>query len=220
MQLVERHVISKTDPRFAAIDAAAFASKNLYNAANYLVRQSFIHEGIYLNSAAIFHLIKQHEAYCALPRKVSYDVLRQLDKNWREFFNALAAWQKDPALFLGRPKLPNYKDKQQGRNILIYDIQAISLTGLRKGEIIPSQLGIKVYMKQTNVKQVRIAPRKGYYIVEVVYERGARSCIGQPRAPRWYRHWPQQPGGDNFRQSELRAPHCQRSSHQVDQPVL
>jgi putative transposase len=33
MQLVERHVIKRTDPRFRAIDAAAFASKNLYNAA-------------------------------------------------------------------------------------------------------------------------------------------------------------------------------------------
>ena len=49
MQLVERHVISRADPRFAAIDSAAFASKNLYNAANYIVRQSFIQEGVYLN---------------------------------------------------------------------------------------------------------------------------------------------------------------------------
>jgi hypothetical protein len=30
MQLVEQHVISKTDYRFGAIDQAAFASKNLY----------------------------------------------------------------------------------------------------------------------------------------------------------------------------------------------
>jgi len=32
MKLVEQHVIERNDPRFAAIDAAAFASKNLYNA--------------------------------------------------------------------------------------------------------------------------------------------------------------------------------------------
>jgi putative transposase len=48
MQLVEQHVIRKADTRYAAIDQAAFASKNLYNAANYLVRQAFIHEGVYL----------------------------------------------------------------------------------------------------------------------------------------------------------------------------
>jgi len=31
MKLVEQHLIAKGDPRYAAIDAAAFASKNLYN---------------------------------------------------------------------------------------------------------------------------------------------------------------------------------------------
>ncbi|HTD20630.1 MAG TPA: RNA-guided endonuclease TnpB family protein, partial [Ktedonobacteraceae bacterium] len=42
MQLVEQTIIDRGDPRFAEIDHAAFAAKNLYNAANYLVRQSFI----------------------------------------------------------------------------------------------------------------------------------------------------------------------------------
>src|SRR5215831_8694790 len=37
MHLVERHVIKRADPRFAAIDRAALASKNLYNAANFVV---------------------------------------------------------------------------------------------------------------------------------------------------------------------------------------
>src|SRR5260221_13766153 len=46
MHLVERHVIKRADPRFTAIDAAAFASKNLYNAANYVVRHSFIRDGV------------------------------------------------------------------------------------------------------------------------------------------------------------------------------
>ena len=32
MQLVEQHIISMIDSRYAVIDAAAFASKNLFNA--------------------------------------------------------------------------------------------------------------------------------------------------------------------------------------------
>ena len=44
MQLVEQHVISRTDPRFASIDVAAFKSKNLYNAALYVKRQAYIFE--------------------------------------------------------------------------------------------------------------------------------------------------------------------------------
>lgn len=171
MRLVEQHVIRNADPRYAAIDHAAFASKNLYNAANYLVRQSFIHEGVYLNFVAVFHRIKSHEAYSALPRKVSNDVLRQLDHDWRAFFADLKAWTAGPAKFVGRPRLPSYKDKQKGRNLLIYDLQALSQTGLRRGEIIPSQLGISVRTRQTAVQQARIVPRRGYYVVEVVYER-------------------------------------------------
>jgi putative transposase len=79
MQLVEQHVIDKTDPRFAAIDRAAFASKNLYNAALYEQRQAFIFRGEYLCYEALYHRMKGHEAYQALPRKVSQQVLKQLE---------------------------------------------------------------------------------------------------------------------------------------------
>src|SRR3990172_2124813 len=68
MQLVEQHVINKNDPRFVVIDRAAFASKNLYNAANYLVRQSFIFQGQYISYAQMDKLMKTSPDYCALPR--------------------------------------------------------------------------------------------------------------------------------------------------------
>ena len=171
MQLVEQHIISKYDPRYETIDRTSFASKNLYNLANYHMRQSFIHQGKYLGYASVYHLVKQTDAYKALPRKVSNDVLRLLDKNWKAFRKALAAWYEDPSQFLGRPCVPKYKDKQQGRNILVYDIQALSKKGLKRGLVQPSQLGITIDTRSAHIKQVRIVPRKGYYVVEVVYER-------------------------------------------------
>ncbi len=173
MQLVERHVIKRNDPRFVAIDRAAFASKNLYNAAKYVVRQSFIHEGIYLNYHEMHRRMKDHDAYKALPAKVAPWVLRLLDKNWQRFFAALAAWQEDPAKFFGRPRLPGYKDKQQGRNLLVYTVQALSNPALQRGLIVPSLLGMSVQTRQQNVQQVRIIPRIGFYIVEVIYEHEA-----------------------------------------------
>lgn len=39
MQLAERHIIKSTGNRFAQIDELAFKSKNLYNAANYVIRR-------------------------------------------------------------------------------------------------------------------------------------------------------------------------------------
>jgi len=171
MQLVERHVITRADPRFEAIDAAAFASKNLYNAANYAVRRSFIRDGVYLDYHEMHRRLKDHEAYHALPAKVAQWVLRLLDQNWRGFFAALTAWKADPSQFLGRPKLPGYKDKQKGRNLLVYTVQALSVPALRQGVIAPSMLGVTVRTKQQHVQQVRIVPRPGFYTVEVVFER-------------------------------------------------
>ncbi len=182
MQLVEQHLIRKSDPRFAAIDRAAFASKNLYNQANYQIRQAFLHEGKYLPYAEMFHRLKQHEAYCALPRKVSNSILIQLHNNWQAFFKGNEAYREDPSQFVGRPKLPKYKDKEKGRNILIYDLQAISKKALKRGMIAPSGLGIEIPTKQTRqtIDQVRMVPRLDGYLVEVVYQRTEEQTAVDP----------------------------------------
>ena len=78
MQLVERHRVTKDQPEYASIDAAAFASKNVYNQANYQIRQTFIHEGRYLPYAEIFHRLKHLECYQALPAKVANSILIRL----------------------------------------------------------------------------------------------------------------------------------------------
>jgi putative transposase len=69
--------------------------------------------------------------------------------------------------------LPKYKDKQHGRNLLIYTIQAISKLALRRGIMHPSGLPIEIQTCQMHVDGVRIVPRTGYYVVEVVYEEPA-----------------------------------------------
>jgi putative transposase len=158
VQLVEQHVIGKHDPRYSVIDEAAFKSKNLYNAANYEIRQAFIHEGTYLNYNEIQRRMQSHEAYRALPAKVSQQILMVLDRNWKSFFEALESYQEDPSKFLGRPKLPKYKHKTEGRNILIYNIQALSKTGLKRGLIQPSMLPIEV---QTKHKPGSYRPSQG-----------------------------------------------------------
>ena len=123
MQLVEQHIIKPTDSRFGVIDAAAFAAKNLYNAANYRVRQSFLHAGVYLTYHAIYRQMKDTEQYQALPRKVSQQVLL-LDRNWKSFFAASAAYRANPSPFTGPPGLPTYLAKTKGRAALTYTVQA------------------------------------------------------------------------------------------------
>ncbi len=182
MQLVEKYVIDRNDPRYGAIDEAAFKSKNLYNAANYEIRQSYILHGKYLNYNEMDRRMQSHEAYKALPAKVSQQVLKQVDHDWDAFFKALAAYKEDPSKFKARPRIPGYKHKTEGRNMLVYTIQAISRgkRGLKRGMIKPSMLDIEVRTKQKDINQVRIVPRKGFYVVEAVYEQEEKQTPVNP----------------------------------------
>src|SRR5215470_17435656 len=170
MRLVEQHVIKRADPRFAAIDIAACASKNLYNAALDVTRQAFIHEGRVVPYEDLARDLKASVEYRALPAKVAQWVLRQVALAWAGYFAARRAWQADPTKFLGHPKLPRYLPKR-GRNLLTYTEQAISRAPMNRGYVVPSGLGIRVETRQTAIDQVRIVPHASHYTLEVIYER-------------------------------------------------
>lgn len=181
MQLVEQHIIERADPRWAIIDDAAFRSKNLYNAANYLVRQAYIFNQHFIPYTKLDKLMKLNPDYCALPRKVSQWVLKQVDHDWQAFFVGLKEWEAHPEKFKGRPRLPRYKHKTAGRNLLVYTDQAVSRRALKqKGVIQPSQLDITIKTQQHSFDQVRIVPRKNHYVVEVVYTAQPQPLPVQP----------------------------------------
>jgi len=168
MQLVEQYRIDCHDSRWVAIDAAAFASKNLYNAALYLTRQAYINDQSVIGYAQLDKLMQSTSEYRTLPAKVAQWVVRQVHLAWKSYY---AAWEADPLGFLGHPKPPKYRDKQ-GRNLLIYTEQALSRHPRNAGWIVPSGLPIRVATKRTfdAIAQVRIVPHATHYTVEVIYE--------------------------------------------------
>jgi putative transposase len=179
MRMVEQHRIGRHDPRFAAIDGAAFASKNLYNAALYQTRQAYIKDHTIIGYAALDKLMQPSNEYRALPAKVAQWVLKQVALAWTSYFAACQAWDADPTRFLGHPKLPEYLDKQ-GRNLLTYTEQAISRAPKNRGYVVPSGLGIRVETRQTTIEQVRIVPHASHYTVEVIYERAVTPADCDP----------------------------------------
>ncbi len=182
MRQVERHIVKNNSSFWKQIDNLCFLSKNLYNYANYLIRQSLIFDKVYLGFNQVYHLVKEHPDYQALPRKVSQQVLRVLAQNWKSFFEANKAYQSTPDKFTGRPKLPKYKHKTQGRNLLIYTLQAISKPELKKGIVKLSGTDITVPTKAKNIAQARIIPRIGQYVIEVVYEQAENHTGTNPEA--------------------------------------
>ena len=115
--------------------------------------------------------MKSHEAYKALPAKVSQQILMVLDNNWKSFFEALKAYKVDSLKFSGRPKLPKYKDKVKGRNLLVYTIQAISSKQLKKGiiKLSGTDFLIKTQVNPDGICQVRVVPKCDSYVIEVIY---------------------------------------------------
>ncbi|NEQ40750.1 MAG: IS200/IS605 family element transposase accessory protein TnpB, partial [Okeania sp. SIO3I5] len=86
-------------------------------------------------------------------------------------FNSIQEYKLNPEKFLGRPKLPKYKDKE-GRHLVIYTAQAVSKTSLKMGKIKLSGLNFSLptKVKQENLNQVRIVPKSDCYVIEVIYE--------------------------------------------------
>jgi IS605 OrfB family transposase len=185
MKLVEQHIIDRQDPRFAVIDPACFASKNLYNAALYILRQSFFDHESVPPYAKLAHTLKGTPEFRALPAKVAQWVVRQVCGAWDTFWKAHSAYQQCPDKFTGRPKLPHYKPKSDGRNLLVYTRQAISRPALKAGWICPSQLGITIQTKQKEVQQVRIVPHASHYVIEVIYTVKPTSCAANKLNPQW-----------------------------------
>ena len=87
MYLTERHIIKNNKE----LDELCFTSKNLYNKALYLVRQHYFETKSYLDWIKVDRLMvdSKDEDYYSLPCKVSNQILRMLDDNFKSFFALL-----------------------------------------------------------------------------------------------------------------------------------
>lgn len=181
MILVEKHIIDINHPYYKECDKLCFLSKNLYNYANYLVRQEFIRtsklkeEGkvehaTYLNYNKIRKEVIRQIDYVSLPRKVSNQTLMLLDTNWTSFFAANRDYRSNPSKYSGRPKLPKYKNPKTGRFVIMYEKGAISIKELRNGIVKLSGTNIRISTKKENITQCRIVPGNNQYTIEILYK--------------------------------------------------
>lgn len=172
VQRIEQIIIRKNHPKFKIIDQQCFHSKNLYNEANYEIRQKFIKDGEYISYKDMNFEFKTHENYKLTFSQPANCTLRVLDKNWKSYFRAIKDWKKNPSKYLGMPKLPKYL-KRDGRfpwmipnNQLIYNYE--------KGTVYIRNRLLNDYEWKCRclgrIIQVRFIPRGSCYVMEIVYE--------------------------------------------------
>jgi len=169
MHLVEKYIIDKNYSLFKEAENLCFLSNNLFSYANYIIRKKLFKTGEYLNYNAIQKQCQGTPDYTALPAKVSQQVLLRLHESGQAFFAANKEYKQHPDKFKSAPRIPKYKHKTLGRNVITYTSQAVSKSALKKGLIHLSQTQIVLATDVKEVCQVRIVPGIYHYRIEIVY---------------------------------------------------
>uniref|UniRef100_A0A6M3XK30 Putative transposase n=1 Tax=viral metagenome TaxID=1070528 RepID=A0A6M3XK30_9ZZZZ len=168
MQRVERHIIIKDKQ----IDNLCYLSKNLYNYCNYAIRQHFFETSELLSEYGLTgKLAKEKQIdYISLPAQSSQQIIKLLFRNWKSFFKANKNFKNQPEKYMGKPKMPHYKHKEKGRNIIIFTNQQIVL---KDGYVqFPKRANLNsVKTMVDNICQVRIIPQYSCSIIEIVYNK-------------------------------------------------
>ena len=184
MKLVERHIIKQSNINYKPLLHLSNLSCNLNNRALYVIRQHFFNktnkqydndiaidiESTYLNYYYINKLLKstKDKDYFALPSKVSQEILKLVDKNFKSFFALIN--KKKSKVYDKKCNIPKYN--KTNKNILVYNVSTLSKLWLSKNIVRLPKTNIKLnIIHSKTAKQIRIIPRNNYFIYEVIYER-------------------------------------------------
>ena len=170
----EQHYIKPSSLFFNIIDNMCFCSKNIYNLANYYIRQEYIKNQKIIARFDMQMIMKTQECYRELGSNTGQVTIQMLDRSWKSFFASLNDYTKNPSKYYAKPKLPKYLDKN-GRYI-------VGLTN-NKFKIVNGYIYFswkKLYCMnnyfKTNIPntaklmQIRFAPKGVGYYMEVCYQ--------------------------------------------------
>lgn len=157
-------------------------SKNLWNEANYLIRQEFFSNNRWIRYAELNKILKVSDNYKSLNAQSAQQTLKLLDKTWISTFAGIKERTKNPEKFKGKVGLPRYKSKN-GEAILIFTNQQCKI---KDGYLIfPKKLStMKIKTRLSGkINQVRFIPKGTYYNCEIIYEKlSEKELINK----RWY----------------------------------
>ena len=72
--------------------------------------------------------LSDNEDYRSLPAQVNQQIMKHCFSDWKSYLKSLKEYKKNPSKFLGKPKLPNYKEHDLSNAILTNIICKIKTT--------------------------------------------------------------------------------------------
>ena len=133
MKLVQKNYIESHNPNYPVIDELSNKAKNLFNVVNYHITERFLATQQYIGFSDLYNLLKQEEAYKDLPTKVSKQIVKRISHTWKKYIKAHKDWTKNPHKYRNEPKRPHDLNKDEGRYLVIYPLDAISRPALKEG---------------------------------------------------------------------------------------
>ena len=175
MQLVEKQIIKRSDPRYKDLMDLCHLSKNLYNTVLYTIRQHWFEtekddtvKHKFLNYYDVWNLLKvDNPDYKALEYHSAQLVIKQVEANFSSFFSLLKL--KSQGKYDKKVRLPKYLDKD-GYNVISFN--QFKKKDLKEGYVsLPKTKTLKFKVKNTNLHFINIVPRNDYVQVNFIYKK-------------------------------------------------
>ena len=175
MNLVEKHIIKRTGRRYKELLELCHLSKNLYNAALYIIRQHWFEtkdddtvEKKFLNYYDVWNLMKKDNPdFKALNSHSSQLVLKQVETEFSSFFSLLKL--KSKGRYDKKVKLPGYLPKD-GYNVVSFN--QFKAKELKDGYVtLPRSKTLRFKVKNRNVHYINVVPRHDHVVVMFVYRK-------------------------------------------------
>ncbi|MBG9443474.1 transposase [Cytobacillus firmus] len=124
---------------------------------------------------ALFKSMVQND-YRSLPTQSAQAVMKNVFQNWKSFFSSLKDYKKNPKKYKGRPRIPNYSRANQKEVVFSNQDCVVKEQRFLKFPKTKQRLNIgKLGLTEGKLKQVRVIPRHGQYVVEVIMETQRKS---------------------------------------------
>jgi putative transposase len=119
---------------------------------------------------ALFKSMTQSD-YRSLPTQSSQGIMKTVFQNWKSFYASLREYKVAPSKFKARPRIPGYSRSKEKEISFSNQDCVIKEDTFLKFPKTKERLNIgKLGYTEGKLKQVRVNPKYGHYVVEIIFE--------------------------------------------------
>lgn len=119
---------------------------------------------------SLFKIMVQND-YRSLPTQSSQGIMKTVFQNWKSFYASLREYKTNPSKFKARPRIPGYSRSKEKEISFSNQDCVIKERKFLKFPKTKECLNIgKLGFTEGKLKQVRVNPKYGHYVVEMIFE--------------------------------------------------